>query len=168
MNVQVEVWAVASDVNGIWLVNGGEAWRSAPIVQDSDPHFEVENVLADQAMTDDVRVVHSTSWRADGPHVVLTYIAVVERGSVVISDWPKALPLGEELLAAVGPPPTNPATAAPLPRYVDVLAHAVRHLRFLLDHDATARAAMPASLVPHLTRLTPALAGLYAAEHADS
>ena len=168
MNVQVEVWAVAADTRGIWLVNGGDAWLSVPIPQDSDPHFEVEIVLRRHALSaDDVRMLHSTSWRADGPHVILTYIAVVDRSGIVVTHWPQALPLGDELLTVVGPPPTNPADAAPLPRYIDVLAHAVRHLRFLQDHDATASAAMPPTLAEHLTRLAPALAGLYSTKHTE-
>jgi len=106
MNVQVEVWAVAADTRGIWLVNGGDAWLSAPIPQDSDPHFEVEIVLRRHALSaDDVRMLHSTSWRADGPHVILTYIAVVDRSGIVVTHWPQALPLGDELLTVVGPPP---------------------------------------------------------------
>lgn len=169
MNVQVEVWCVAADDQGIWLTNGaGGAWLSAPIPQDSDPHFEVETLLAEHGVAGRQKLVHSTSWRADGPHVVLTYVAVVDPAAPVVQAYPDALPLGDELLQAVGRPPTNRAADAPLPRYIDVLTHAVRHLRFLLDYDATARAAMPSALAGHLTRLTPALAGLYATQHDQS
>ena len=133
----------------------------------SDPHFEVETLLADHGVAERQRLLHSTSWRADGPHVVLTYIAVFDPAGLVVETYPDALPLGDELLQAVGRPPTNHAADAPLPRYIDVLTHAVRHLRFLLDYDATARAATPQALARHLMRLTPALAGLYAAQHEE-
>jgi hypothetical protein len=167
MNVLVEVWAISADAQGLWLVNGGDAWRSPPIPQDSDTHYEVEFILAEHGLVDDARLVHSTSWRADGPHIILTYIVVVDRNGPVPGKWPEALPVSAELFEAVGPPPTNAAVDAPMPRYIDVLIHGIRHLRFLADYDATARAAMPPALLSHVTRLEPTLAGLYAREHAQ-
>ena len=76
MNVQVEVWPVAADAAGLWLLSDGGPWLSAPIPQDSDPHFEVEHLLGNAAIANPP-LLHSTSWRPDGPHVLLTYIAVV-------------------------------------------------------------------------------------------
>lgn len=165
-NVQVEVWPVAADGAGLWLLSADGPWLSAPIAQDSDPHFEVEFLLA-RAGVETPPLLHSTSWRPDGPHVVLTYIAVVDVGSLPVAQvWPDAAPIGAALLEAVGTPPTHAADDVPVPRHVDVLVHAIRHVRFLQEFDATAAEALPAEWSSHLARLRPALAGLYSTAHA--
>jgi hypothetical protein len=173
MNVRVEVWPVAADELGVWLLSGDGALYSAPIPQDSTSHFEVEHALADAGfpMPDgqlrDIALMHSTSWREDGPHALHTYVTVADAGSAYVLDrWPHAVPITDALLATVGRPPTHGATDRPAPRNVDVLAHAVRHLAFLRRFDATAAAALPAAWTPHLDALTPALAGLYSEVHA--
>jgi hypothetical protein len=85
----------------------------------------------------EARLLHSTSWRHDGEHVVLTYLAVVD-------------PPGE-------PNPnlaTEPVTRADLARGsstaapaaiagAQVLEHALRHLAWLLDDDPVVAAALP-------------------------
>ncbi len=163
-----EVWPVAADGNGLWLLSGKDAWRtkpSTPIGQDSDPHFEVESLLAAGGVLAPT-LVHSTSWRVDGSHIMLTYVAVVgvpEGG--VIETWPQAQPFTADVLHVVGPTITHGAAEAPTPRYIDVLAHGVRHLVFLKLYDATAAEALPAEWTPHLARLTPALAGMYSQVH---
>lgn len=167
MTVRVEVWPVAADKLGIWLVSGEDAWRPAlPVMADSEPHAEVELALAERGASDKAALLHSTSWRVDGTSLVVTYLAVIRCDSLVREDWPNALPLSAELPAAVGTPPTNSAVEPPAPRYVDVLMHAIRHLRFLLDTDGTARAALDEQWHRHLAPLEPALAGLYIEEHA--
>jgi hypothetical protein len=163
MGAVVEVWPVAADEIGIWLASGGDAWRSPRIPADSEPHFEVESLLLAQGMGD-VTLLHSTSWRADGPTIVLTYIAVLPVDGLVRERWAGALPVSEDLLPTVGNPPPHGASEIPIPRYVDVLHHGLRHLRFLLDTDATARDALTGHWVQHLTRLSPVLAGMYEAE----
>ena len=163
MNVQVEVWPVAADDVGLWLLSGETPWLSAPITQDSDPHFEVEELCFTHPRP---VLVHSTSWRPDGPHIVLTYIVVYDTGAQpVLETWPVANPVSSALLDAVGPPATNAAHDVPIPRHVDVLVHAIRHLRFLQEHDATAADALPAAWRVHLEKLRPALAGLYSTAH---
>ncbi|MFC0533959.1 hypothetical protein [Phytohabitans kaempferiae] len=165
MTVWVEVWPVAADQVGVWLLSGDDALRSSlPVAADSEPHFEVEALLAAADMRNDTVLLHSTSWRPDGPRVVLTYVAVVQGGSLerlVRDRWTTALPVSLELADAVGRPPEHRPDAPPVPRYVDVLLHAVRHLRFLLDTDASNRAALDANWARHLGALTPALAGMY-------
>jgi len=52
----------------------------------------------------------------------------------------------------------------PVVRHVDVLLHALRHLRFLLDHDAAARAVLNEYWRRHLVAFAPALAGMYERE----
>lgn len=166
LNVQVETWPVAADVAGCWLLSGQAALMCAPVSQDSDPQFEVETSLVDVDPRPPA-IIHSTSWRPNGPHVILTYIAVFDAHDLPVAEvWPKALPISRALLEVVGAPATNAANAAPAPRDVDVLVHGIRHLAFLRDHDATASAALPAAWLPHLERLRPALAGLYSTPHA--
>lgn len=160
MGCRVEVWPAAADDHGIWLVSGGDAWRSPAIAADSEPHFEVELLVASY----DVGVpslLHSTSWRPDGQTIVLTYMVVLPCDELVLSRWPGARPISVELLPTVGNPPTHGPAEVPVPRYVDVLHHGLRHLTFLLQTDASARDALAGHWTTHLAQLEPALAGMY-------
>ena len=166
MGVLVEVWPVAADELGIWLLSGRDAWRPGLLVAaDNEPHADVESVLAEHGILGQAPLLHSTSWRCDGPQVVLTYVAVVATSGLVRDDWPDALPVSLELAEAVGRPPTNAANDAPAPRHIDVLMHALRHLRFLIDHDATASSALHEPMRTHLMTMQPALAGMYGDRH---
>jgi hypothetical protein len=82
-------------------------------------------------------LVHSTSWRLDGPRVVLTYVVAVERPDVLNENLADE-PIGRVELArgdAMGPPPEiGPA---------QVLEHALRHLSWLVKDDAAVRDALP-------------------------
>ena len=165
MPVIAEVWPVTADPLGIWLISGDDAWRTAPVPSDSGPHFELDLELFGRGLRDRVTLMHSTSWRADGPHLIVTYMAVIAADDFVRGTWPGALPVTARLLDVVGRPPGHAATSAPEPRYIDVLTHGLRHLRFLLDYDATACAALGELWRRHLARLTPALAGMYSGPH---
>ena len=159
-NAVVEIWPVAADEHGIWLVSGQDAWRSPPIPADSEPHWEVSLILASQNESDPA-LLHSTSWRPDGPTIVLTYIAVLPCDGLVLDQWPHAQPISADLLPAVGNPLPHGAAEVPVPRYIDVLFHALRHCRFLLDTDATARDVLAGHWTTHLRMLEPALSGMY-------
>jgi hypothetical protein len=178
MNVRAEIWPVAADEVGIWLLSGGDSWETDIIRQDSEPHFEVESVLVSHGIKapdndlfrhgvadHNLMLLHSTSWRRERSTIVLTYIAVVATSGLVRSEWPDSLPVAVDMASEVGPAPTHLATSTPQPRYVDVLLHAVRHLRFLLGTDASARDALAEPWPSHLESWTPALAGLYMPAH---
>lgn len=166
MTVQVEVWPVAADRIGLWLISGSDAWRSDAVMADGDVHFEVEMLLHEHGISDaDAPALHSTSWRPDGPAIVLTYMAVVNPGGAVRERWPHALPITAELAEAVGKPPTHAANEAPVPRYVDVALHGLRHLAYLREHDATNAAAMGDLWRQHLAPFESALAGMYSEPH---
>ena len=119
MRVVAEVWPVAADEVGLWLVSGGDAWRSDAVMADGDVHFEVEMLLHEHGIRHaDITAVHSTSWRPDGPAVVLTYMAVIKAAGPVRERWPGAQPVTARLAEAAGKPPTHAATeppSAPLP-----------------------------------------------------
>ena len=166
MTITVEAWPVAADVTGLWLISGDDAWRYGAVMADSDVHFEVEMLLAENGIgVIDRAALHSTSWRPDGPSVVLTYMAVIEPAGLVLDRWPDALPITAELADAAGKPPTHAATEAPLPRFRDVMLHGLRHLKYLYDHDATNAAAMGDLWRQHLEPFAPALAGMYSERH---
>jgi len=93
--------------------------------------------------------------------VVLTYMAVLKSAGVVPEVWPDARPVSAALLAVVGQPAASPVTEPPAPRYIDVLMHGIRHLRFLMDTDSAAREALPDVWRRHLEPITPVLAGMY-------
>lgn len=160
MGVRLEIWALAADKFGIWLLSGPDAWRSPRIPADSQPHFELETTLLEHGMPAPA-LVHSTSWRHDDPHVILTYVATFPVDDLVRDVWPDALPVSPKLLPAVGNPPPHGAAEPPTVRYLDVLHHGVRHLAYLRGTDASARDALSGHWVTHLERLEPALAGMY-------
>jgi len=160
MGLSVEVWPVAADEVGIWLLSGDDAWRSPRIPADSEPHFEVELLLAGHEMPTPA-LLHSTSWRPDGPNVVLTYVAVIPVVEVARAQWPSARPVTAGLLPAVGNPPPHGPADVPVPRYIDVLFHGLRHLRFLTDTDASARTVLTGHWATWLDEMQPALAGMY-------
>jgi hypothetical protein len=83
------------------------------------------------------RVLHSTSWRHDGDHVVLTYLAVVETPEALDGNL-VAEPVSRADLArgAAASAPESIATA-------QVLEHALRHLAWLIEDDPAVAAALP-------------------------
>jgi hypothetical protein len=166
MTVHIECWPVAADDAGIWLLSGRDALRtSLPVAADTGPDAEAKLLLAGHDLLDDLVLGHFTSWHIDGSWHVDTYIAVIHCAGYVRERWPDAEPISAALAEAVGRPPTHGATEAPTPRYIDTLLHGLRHLRLLLDYDATAAAVMPTAMRRALEPLTPALAGLYDEEH---
>lgn len=168
--VRVEVWPVAADQEGIWLVSGRDAWRPAlPVMADTTKHADVEQLLAEAGAADQVVLLHQTSVRDEGPSSVDTYVAVLVCDGPVRAEWPDASPVSMAAAAVVGRPATHGPTDPPDPRYIDVLLHGLRHFAFLLDHDATVAAALLRSgMVEHLRGLEPALASLYAVEHQEA
>ena len=92
------------------------------------------------------RVVHSTSWRATGDRIVLTYLVVVEPPDTLPADSLVRLPVERAELARAKAmaAPDGIAVAA-------VVEHALRHLRWLLGDDPEIRVA--------LAGWTPLLAG---------
>jgi hypothetical protein len=164
MKVRVEVWPLAADAAGLWLLSD-DAWRSGNVPADDEPHSEISYLLGDHGVIDDTGLVHSTSWRVDGPAVILTYLAVVHTPDLVLDAWPDARPVTDDLMKAVGKPPTHAPTEAPAPRYIDVLLHGLRHLRFLMDADATTASAFDANWRRHLEPLEPELARMYDQHH---
>lgn len=84
-----------------------------------------------------VRVLHSTSWRHDGDHVVLTYLAVVDEPAELNPNLASE-PVARAELAR------GAETAAPVSiATVQVLEHALRHLAWLIVDDPAVSAALP-------------------------
>lgn len=164
MSVRAELWGLSADEAGIWLINGGDAWRSGPIAADSEPHYVVEELLDEHHALGDAKIIHSTSWRAEDESVILTYVAALDCPDVR-DHWPDAQLVSTALGDVVGKPAPHDADAPPLPRYVDVLLHAIRHLRFLLDYDVTAAESLSPAWRRHLQAFAPALAGMYSDAH---
>lgn len=136
MGVWVEVWPVAADARP-WLVR--DPWkdhdgaREAGVVRvaaDDSVHAMAEYALHRLALPKPV-VLHSMSWRQDGPRLLVTYVAVIEVGDYVRAIYPTAMPVNSELIGVVGRPAPHGAAEPPSPRDVDVLFHSLRHLAFL-------------------------------------
>ena len=170
MTVTAEVWPVAADDAGISLISGRDAWRYGPVKADSDVHYEIELLLFQHGIDPGDAVflklgagaprtgtLHMTSGRPDGPTYVLTYMAVVDVSGYVLETWPGAAPITAALPEAVGKAPPHGAAEVPVPRWVDVPLHGLRHLAFLRDHDAEVGAALDADWRRHLAPLEPAL-----------
>lgn len=127
MQVYPEIWPVAADEIGLWLISGSQQWQPRlPVMADNEPHASVEAELSDHGVRDDATFLHSTSWRVDGPFLIVTYLAAIERPGLVRDHWPEALPISVNMAKAVGKPPTHAGNEAPAPRHVDVLLHGLR------------------------------------------
>ena len=177
MTVTVEVWPVAADDAGIWLLSGAEgAWRFGPVSADGDVHWEAQRLLFRHRINPDselftaipadwpaVSVIHWTSCRPDGPTIVHTIMAVVSVPGFVLETWPHAAPVTSALPEAIGKAPPHGAADAPVPRVADVLLHGIRHLRWLAtdEGDAETAAALDANWLRHLAPLRPALATMF-------
>lgn len=170
MTVMVEAWGVAGDPTGLWLVSGDGPWRpDLPVPADSEPHAEAELLLGRHHALNPLVVLHSPSWRPEQGTVIITYVAVIgpapdrddQEPWLVLDDWPAAVPLGPALAAEVGRAPRHDPTGPAVVRDIDVLLHAVRHLRFLDDTDADVHEVLTADWHRHLAGFAPALAGMY-------
>lgn len=165
MPVRVELWPLAADGLGIWLLSD-DAWRSGNVASDSEPHAEAGWLIDEHLAGAQPVLTHSTSWRVDGQAVILTYVAIFPfAGDFVCDTWPDAMPIAPRMLEVVGRPPTHGAAEPPAPRYIDVLMHSIRHLRFLAGTDETARQAMSSAWRTSLAAWEPALSGMYAEPH---
>lgn len=165
MPVLVEGWVVAADPPGIWL-RGGDALRTAHVPADSGPHFELELELFEHGIRrEEVALMHSTSWRADGPHLIVTYMVVVKADDLVRGIWRDAVPITVQAADVVGRPRTHAPAEPPEPSDFHVLMHGLRHLKYLLDHDATSAAALGPLWRRHLAPFEPALAQMYSELH---
>jgi hypothetical protein len=167
---------VAADEIGLWLLSGDGPRPSLPVMDDSEPFDYAEMELMQAGMWGTTKLLHSTSWRVEHDpdsgrnYLVVTYLAVVGCEGLVRSSWPDALPISVKIADAVGQPPTHAAVEPPTVRYIDVLRHALRHLRFLTDpsstgFDATIAGEIDQTWQQHLTSFEPAIAHMYGREH---
>jgi hypothetical protein len=163
MGVRAEVWPVAASEEGLWLLSGVEGLQSGPVPVAMSVYEAVRSLLRSIGI-EQLAILHGTSCRDEYGYAVQTHIAVADCPDV-LAHWPLAEPISLEVLGQVGPPPTHGPAEVPDNRYIDVLAHALRHLAFLQAHDATAAAAMPALMVPHLDALSPVLYVMYDQVH---
>jgi hypothetical protein len=174
MSTWSEVWPVAADEAGIWLLTGDRLITESPVMSDSDPWDEAKLLLAAIGVTDPgaLKYLHGTSCRPDRGKWVVTHVAVVETDGPALADWPFALPLTPELMDHVGKPLPHGPTSAPIPRDVDVAYHAAGHLADLLARNSEFRALVygevgtpPTPAGPHwhqhLSVLEPKLAQMY-------
>jgi hypothetical protein len=141
MTLRAEVWPLAADQAGIWLLTGDRLVMESPVTSDSDPWDEAKLLLAGIGVTDpgSLRFLHGTSCRPDHGKWVITHVAVVEAGDPVRADWPFALPLTSELMDYAGKPLPHGPTTAPLPRDWDVACHAAGHLAELRIRNSVFR-----------------------------
>jgi hypothetical protein len=171
MSVMAEVWPVAADETGLWLLGDGPR-PSLPVMDDAEPHDYAEMELMQAGMGDATKALHSTSWRVaydealDQNYLVVTYIAAVTCSGLVREEWPEAIPITIEAAdAELGRVPTHGPTQAPAVRHFDVLFHALRHLSYLLVNDATLAAALDGNWGEHLAAFAPAIARMYDRVH---
>ena len=172
MVVETEVWPVAADQTGLWLLEPTGAWPCTPVMDDREPYDDARLELIRKQCWAQTRALHSTSWRVEHAastgrnYLVVTCLAVIDYPGLVRERWPEAIPITREAAdAELGQVPTHGATEAPTVRHFDVLFHALRHLRFLLEHDATVASSLPIAWEAHLAVFDPAIARMYAKVH---
>lgn len=167
MGVRTEVWPIVADPCGMWLISGVGPWLLDVNIQAGDEgaiHADTELELWQNGVDlADVAALHSTSWRPGpgGYFAVITYAAVIRFQDFVPARWRAAMPISRLLVDEVGRPLPQPATEPPIPRRVDVLMHALRHLRYLVDTDDTVGPPIDLQLARHLDSFTPVLAHMY-------
>jgi hypothetical protein len=168
MVVTVEVWPVAADEFGIWLVSGEDGpWPTSPVPNYSEPHAWAELELMRRGLRADTALLHSTSWRAEESAMVTTWMAVIRCQGLVRESFPDARPVSPRVADVVGRPPTHGPVEPPTVRYWDVLLHGIRHLAFLIDTDATAALALHEPWREHLEAWEPTVAKMYDEPHQD-
>lgn len=158
--LSVEVWPVAADEVGIWLLSGADAYRSGPVPAHLDLHAAARELLIRHCIPAPT-LLHGTSWREDGSATMHTYVAIVPVDGLVRQRYGEAEPVSRLTPMLVGPPIPAEADARPRVRYIDVLMHAVRHLRFLMATDAAARSVLAPPWPQHLGAFEPVLSGMY-------
>jgi len=83
----------------------------------------------------------------------------------VRSEWPNALPISFTMYALPSEDLQQTRRPSHLRPDTSILKHGLRHLTFLLHHDATAAEALAELWPTHLTKLQPTLAGMYDEAH---
>jgi hypothetical protein len=163
MTVMVEVWPVAADGRGLWLISGEDAWRPDLVVMaDEDIHANVELEMWRPGLDHaDVPLLHSTSWHQHWGSAMHTYMAMVRQPGYVVDNWPGAMPISTWLPGEVGQPLRHDPAEPPNPRYIDVMLHGLRHLLFLQMYDDDHAAKFDGLWRRHLEAFTPALAKMY-------
>lgn len=133
MHVTAEIWPLAADQQGIWLVSGDWPWLTLPFADDTSFNAEFECALLEHGATA-VLGPHGTSCRIDGPSLICSAVAVLNEIGPVRASWPNAKPIPvERIVAEVGKPPTHPANRVPdKVRQWDALVGTLRHLAFQL------------------------------------
>jgi len=145
--VTVEVFSVGLDTAGEGLVF---ARSEAELQGGANPDGRARLLGAGETV-----LIHSTSWRwePDG-RIVLTYLAWARDGTLVAGVRP---------LPGLPPPgPTDPLRPRPQEiRELDPLAHALRHLAFLLrtSRDGAVAAALGSRAAAAAARFEPEVAG---------
>jgi hypothetical protein len=169
MHVTAEIWPLAADEQGIWLVSGDWPWVTLPFADDTSFNAEFQGELVDRGVAAALGP-HGTSCRIDGPSLICTAVAVIDcQGWPVKSSWPHAKPIPvEKIVAEVGKPPTHPANRVPDEvRQWDALVEGLRHLAFQFTPYGNAELAkeMGVWMRVHLVNLSPTLFKLYDREH---
>lgn len=174
----VEVFLVGADETGIWALqpDAPYPWSSPPVRQ-LPGVLSAEHVAAQLELIQHgvdlaaVPVLHSTSWRSEPSCSVYHYLAVVDCPGTVREHWPEAKPVSPNIARVAGQPKTHGAAAPPEEvRYIDILRHAIRHLRALTDpaydeYDATITRDLPAVWFPRLEGIRPATARMFDRVH---
>jgi hypothetical protein len=106
--------------------------RGAPTVRapwdpDLDPHEAIVDVVAELGLTP--FMVHSTSWRAAGAEILLTFLVAVEPPERVPDAYDSVLVTRAELARG------NPTGPPPHVHLSQVVEHGLRHLAWLVRED---------------------------------
>jgi hypothetical protein len=163
-----EIWPLAVDDLGIWLISGRDAWRTGPVPSGSGADFEAKlELFAYGIGKDQLPFIHSTSWRDELPRLIVTFAAWVQpaRGDLVRGTWRGAMPLTAGAAKAVGPARPHAPAEPPQPTYFHVLMHALRHIKWLSDPandiDSAAVLATDGRWGRHLAPFQPELARMF-------
>jgi hypothetical protein len=183
MGTYVELWPVAADELGIYLVSGVEPWRAGPVTEFEEPDLLAVNLLKQRGEWDASVLRHGTSWRpkfTETPDPLVrrcrqidTFVAVLGMDNYAAGHgpfeyvpelWSDALPLSWRIYRKLGKPYDHGPMEPPDPADGHAMWHAIRHLEHLRRYDTTQAAQLDRHWQRHLSVLKPALAGMYRRE----
>jgi hypothetical protein len=172
MTVRLDLWPLAADDIAIHVLDDNrDAWRGDPIPADTTVQAEVDFMLWQHGYRLDpagpirtVLLTHQTSSHQDGPHLWLTWVAIiaVPPGEYARDLSATARPVGQPLAQVLPKPAPHAPTETPATlRDSDHLLHMLRDLGRLAVSDADLAPAFDDRWRRHLAELSPILDTLY-------
>lgn len=122
--LRVEVWALAVDDFGAYLVSGDQAWAAGmPVQVGGSPDLDAEDLLREYDVWQQTLYLHPSHFRMTRDGLVVAYTVMLRTSGPVRNRWSQAVSLAAVQTGAVALPGR------------DVLLTGVGYLRWMLDNE---------------------------------